>query len=262
LVRATRAGILDWDCTRNLTRYSARLLEIMGYAPDTDTREWPLFFVRVHPDDRLLVQDLFKNQLRDRSVRGGEMTHEPHEYRLMRADGSPVWVHAEAISLRAADGRTLRYICSYLDITDQRTVAEGLKQQNAALAENARLREDVERMARHDLKTPLNSVIGVARLLREDPNVPPEQRDLLGIAERAGYRMLEIVNLSLDLSRMELGTYQFRPQAVNMADVLARVRLDLQPLAHAARVHVRLEALPPQPVYARAEELLCYSIFA
>ena len=260
LVRATHAGILDWDYTRNLTRYSPRLLEIMGFPPDTDTGEWPLFFERIHPEERQLLQDIFMSQLRDRSVRGGEMKHEPHEYRLLRADGSAVWVHAEAISLRAADGRTLRYICSFLDITDQRAVAEGLKRQNAALAEVAQLREDVERMSRHDLKTPLNSIIGVARLLREDTTVTPEQRELLAIAERAGYRMLEIVNLSLDLSRMELGTYQFHAQAVNVVDVIVRVLLDLQPLAQAAHVGVRVDAAPQQPVYARAEELLCYSI--
>ena len=98
----------------------------------------------------------------------------------MRADGSAVWVHAEAISLRAADGRTLRYICSFLDITDQRAVAEGLKRQNAALAENARLREDVERMSRHDLKTPLNSIIGVAAPAARGRRLAPEQRELLG----------------------------------------------------------------------------------
>jgi signal transduction histidine kinase len=182
LVRATHAGILDWDCSRNLTRYSSRLLEIMGHPVYTDTREWPPFFERIHPDDRVLVQDRFMNQLRDRSVRGGEMKHEPHEYRLLRADGEPVWVHAEAISLRGADGRTLRYICSFHDITDQRARRRGLQRQNAALAENARLREDVERMSRHDLKTPLNSIIGVARLLREDASVPAEQRELLAIA--------------------------------------------------------------------------------
>ncbi|MDE2607512.1 MAG: response regulator [Burkholderiales bacterium] len=261
LVRATQAGILDWDYTRNLTRYSDRLLEIMGYPVGTDTGGWPPFFEFIHPDDRERVRDAFLGQLRDRSVRGGEMRHEPNEYRLLRADGSAVWVHAEAISQRAADGHTLRYICSFIDITGQRALAEGLQRQNAALAENARLREDVERMARHDLKTPLNSIIGVARLLREDAGVPAEQRDLLAIAERAGYRMLEIINLSLDLSRMELGTYAFRPQAVNLADVAARVALDLQGLAQAAQVRVRMDA-PAQPVYARAEELLCYSILA
>jgi hypothetical protein len=40
--------------------------------------------------------------------------------------------------------------------------------------------------------------------------------------------MLEMVNFSLDLSRMELGTYAFRPQAVDLADVIGRVLVDLQ----------------------------------
>lgn len=262
LVRATQAGILDWDDTRKVTRYSPRLLEILGYPPDTDTSGWPPIFERIHPLDRAWVQDTFLAQLRDRSVKGGEMRHAPQEYRLLRRDGSLVWVHAEAISLRAANGRTLRYICSFLDITDQRAVAEGLKRQNAALAENARLREDVERMSRHDLKTPLNSIIGVARLLREDAAVQPEHRELAAIAERAGFRMLEMVNLSLDLSRMELGTYDFRPQAVNVVDVIARVVQDLQGLAQAMGVAVRIESEAVGPVYARAEELLCYSILA
>lgn len=262
LVRATHAGILDWDYARNTTHYSPRLLEIMGYPPDTDTSAWPSFFDHVDPREREFILEGWREQLRDFSVRGGEKKHEPHEYRLLRADGSSVWVHAEAISLRATDGRTLRYICSFLDITDQRAFADGLKRRNEALAENARLREDVERMSRHDLKTPLNSIIGVARLLREDAAVQPEQRELLAIAERAGYRMLEMVNLSLDLSRMELGTYDFHPQAVNLVDVVDRVHEDLQPLADAAHVRLKLEHARGAPVYARAEELLCYSILA
>jgi len=140
--------------------------------------------------------------------------------------------------------------------------AEELQRQNEALAENARLREDVERMSRHDLKTPLNSIIGVSRLLREDAGLAPDHRDLLSIAERAGYRMLEMVNLSLDLSRMELGTYAFRPQAVDLADVIGRVLVDLQGLSEPARVQVRWEGGQGAPVYARAEELLCYSVLA
>ncbi|NML44971.1 response regulator [Ramlibacter sp. G-1-2-2] len=262
LVRATQAGILDWDDTRNVTRYSPRLLEIMGYPHGTETADWPQFFEHIHPEDRALVQDEFTNQLRDRSVRDAELRHEPMEYRLLRRDGTPVWVHAEAISVRGRDGRTLRYISSFLDITGHRQVAERLQRQNEALAENARLREDVERMSRHDLKTPLNSIIGVARLLREDAHLQPEQRELLAISERAGYRMLEMVNLSLDLHRMETGTYEFRPQAVNLVDVVSRVLLDLQSLDAAAQVPVQMGQAFTGPVYARAEELLCYSILA
>ena len=262
LVRTTGAGIFDWDASRNLFRYSPRLLEILGYPQDTDVSQWTSFFHHIHPADHDNTYAGFIEQLRDRSVRNGELRHDAHECRLVRADGSPVWVHIEAISLRNREGRAMRYICSVLDITEQRAVAEGLQRQNAALAENARLREDVERMSRHDLKTPLNSIIGVARLLREDPNLPAEQRELLAISERAGYRMLEMVNLSLDLSRMELGTYEFRPQAVNLVDVVSRVLLDLDVLAATAEVEVALQHSFGGPVYARAEELLCYSLLA
>ncbi|QJW85000.1 PAS domain-containing protein [Ramlibacter terrae] len=262
LVRTTQAGILDMDLARGLVRYSDRLLEILGFPAGTVTSDWPEFFERIHPHERAMVRETFHHHREDRSVRGGEQRHQPEEYRLLRQDGSAVWVHAEAISLRASDGAALRYICSILDITDHRAVAEGLKRQNAALAENARLREDVERMSRHDLKTPLNSIIGVTRLLREDAGVPPEHRELLAITERAGYRMLEMVNLSLDLSRMELGTYDFTPQAVNLVDVVSRVLLDVQGTAEAARVQIGMERAFSKPVYARAEELLCYSILA
>jgi len=262
LVRATLAGILDWDDARNLTTYSPRLKEIMGYPPDADTSHWPPFFERIHPYDRESVHNAFIRQLKTRKVVNGEVRHEAKDYRLIRRDGTHVWVHAEAISLRGRDGRMLRYICSFLDITDHRAVAESLKRQNTALAENARLREDMERMSRHDLKTPLNSIIGVTRLLREDARLLPEHQELLGITERAGYRMLDMVNLSLDLAKMELGSYDFRPQAVNLVDVVSRVMLDTHNLAEANQVQLRVDRAFQQPVYARAEELLCYSIIA
>jgi signal transduction histidine kinase len=263
LVRTTQAGILDWDDTRSVTRYSPRLLEILGYPAgiDTDGDAFRYFFDHIHPDERTAVLDLFRNQLRDRSLRGGETRHNPHEYRLQRRDGSPVWVHAEAISLRADDGRTC---ATSAPSSTSPTIApwpKACSAERGAGGEHEAAR-DVERMSRHDLKTPLNSIIGVARLLQEDAGMAAEHRKLLAIAERAGYRMLEMVNLSLDLSRMELGTYDFRPQAVNLVEVISRVLVDLQGLAESSRVKVRLDEAFSRPVYARAEELLCYSILA
>ena len=69
--------------------------------------------------------------------------------------------------------------------------------------------------------------------------------------------MLEMVNL-LDLSRMELGTYAFRPQAVDLADVMGRVLLDLQGLAGPAGVQVRWKtARMPRSTPARRN---CFAI--
>jgi two-component system, sensor histidine kinase ChiS len=136
------------------------------------------------------------------------------------------------------------------------------QERNRTLEENARLRDDVERMSRHDLKTPLNSILGVARLLRDDPTITPEQRELVGVAQRAGFRMLEMVNLSLGLFRMETGTYEFRPAPVDLAELASRVMVDLHSYADANLVALELHSLVPAGQCACAEELLCYSILA
>lgn len=257
LVRTTKAGIFDWDTTRGRMDYSARLREMLGYPPDAPTHNWGLFHAFVHEDERPAVVAEFEQWMRSREVRSGEVRHAPSEYRLVRADGSHLWVVAEAISLTGSDGATLRFICSFLDITPRREMEEGLK---ASL----RLREDVERMARHDLKTPLNSIIGATRLLAEEggSGSVSSRRELLGVVERAGYRMLEMVNLSLDLFRMEQGRYEFRPQAVDLGELAARAIMDTRPLAQAQGVDIRFEEGDGLPVYVRAEELLCYSIAA
>lgn len=257
LVRTTKAGIFDWDTTRGRMDYSARLREMLGYPADAQTHNWGLFHAFVHEDERQAVVAEFEQWMRSRDVRSGEVRHAPSEYRLVRADGSHLWVLAEAISLTGSDGATLRFICSFLDITPRREMEEGLK---ASL----RLREDVERMARHDLKTPLNSIIGATRLLNEEGGAgsASSRRELLGVVERAGYRMLEMVNLSLDLFRMEQGRYEFRPQAVDLGELAARAIVDTRALAQAQGVEIRFEEGEGLPVYVRAEELLCYSIAA
>ncbi|RYY81130.1 MAG: response regulator, partial [Comamonadaceae bacterium] len=72
----------------------------------------------------------------------------------------------------------------------------------------------------------------------------------------------EMVNLSLGLFRMETGTYDFRPQAVDLRDVVTRVLVDLHSYAEAGAVTLHLRGSTRTPVYVRAEALLCYSIVA
>ncbi|MFW6177768.1 MAG: ATP-binding protein [Desulfohalobiaceae bacterium] len=85
------------------------------------------------------------------------------------------------------------------------------------------LREEVERIVRHDLKTPLNGVIGLAELLSQDEELGTEQQELAGYILESGWRMLHMINHSLDLYRMEEGTYQLQPQKFDLGQVLERL---------------------------------------
>ena len=145
-----------------------------------------------------------------------------------------------------------------------RRLSEALnaEERSRTLEENARLREDVERMSRHDLKTPLNSILGASRLLRDDARLTGEQRELVDVLQQAGRRMLEMVNLSLGLFRMETGSYDFRPQAVDLREVANRVLVDLHSYAEANQVALHLQGSDRAPLLVRGEEPLCYSIVA
>src|SRR5258706_1512357 len=171
-----------------------------------------------------------------------------------------------------AHGERVGVVIANIDTTDRfileqtlATQARQLEARNEALKENVRLREEVDRIGRHDLKTPLNSILAVPRLLREGRALSREELDLINIVERAGYRILNMVNLSLDLFKMEAGTYRFNPQPVDLMDVMGKVMVDV--VDHAESKNVTLKTIVDgkastvqTPVYAWGDELLCYSM--
>ncbi len=277
VVRGARVGIVDWDGNTHETYYSPRFREIRGYAPDADTADWPDYFkVMIHPEDQERVIRRWVPFIRGKGPEGphGEF-YSPEEYRLLRADGSYAWVQVSGIAVRDEAGFVLRWIAAIIDVSERRAQdqalhasldqvaaqAAQLEHQNEALLENVRLREEVERIARHDIKTPLNSIIAVPRLLREERRLTKEADELLGIVERAGYRILSMVNLSLDLYKMEQGSYIFRPDAVDLVELFDKVAVDIHSHATSKNVSLRVKSSATRAC-AWAEELLCYSLIA
>lgn len=143
-----------------------------------------------------------------------------------------------------------------------------LEKQNRELKHAAQLREDVERILRHDLKAPLSHVINFSRLLEEQIELNPVARDYLQVINDAGYRMLAMVHASFDLMRMERGDYPFTPVPVNLQETLAQVTREHKPAAD--RKHLAIEVVVSgdasdasgRPIYVRGEPLLTHSLFS
>ena len=85
-----------------------------------------------------------------------------------------------------------------------------------------RLRRDTERIVRHDLKAPLNTIIGYSRiLLREDTGMDP--RKPAEAIQQQSERMLHMIDHSLDLFRIEEGSYELSPEWFDLEPVLHRL---------------------------------------
>jgi CheY-like chemotaxis protein len=85
---------------------------------------------------------------------------------------------------------------NYLELKRAR---QQLEEQNKILLEAVQLREDVEQMTRHDLKNPLNAILSYPQLIEMVGELNDQQRQFLRAIETAGYRILNMINRSLDL---------------------------------------------------------------
>ncbi len=136
-----------------------------------------------------------------------------------------------------------------------------------ALREAARLKEDVERIIRHDLKTPLTSVMTLPRVLLGLPCLDEDHRDMLKRIEDSAFAMLRLINFSLDLFKMERGAYRFEPARVDLAQVLDRIFYELAELAETRQAPPRL-FIDGEPAARGAsfpvigDDMLCYSMLA
>ncbi len=85
-----------------------------------------------------------------------------------------------------------------------------------------RLREDVERIVRHDMKNPLNGIIGFSQLLMAEP-LQEKQKKMLSYVYNNAHEMLHMIDHSLDLFKMEEGTYTLTPYKVNLVDIFQKL---------------------------------------
>lgn len=144
---------------------------------------------------------------------------------------------------------------------------EDLEKQNEILKENVRLREDVDRITRHDLKTPLSGIIGFPDAIKTAGDLNEEQTEMLDMIEESGYKMLAMINLSLDLYKMETGKYKFDPVPVNLLAVVNKIFKEIRDEVEARelsiKVLVRGEPANEQDVFLiQGDELLCYSMLS
>lgn len=119
------------------------------------------------------------------------------------------------------------------------------------LAENERLESERKRLlaldrlkteflARisHDLRTPLNSIIGFSDLIAAEVGgrVNKKHGEFIAAINRNGHTLLALINELLDLSSIESGQTRMRREQVALTTILADLRAATDPVLAAARI--------------------------
>jgi signal transduction histidine kinase/CheY-like chemotaxis protein len=159
-------------------------------------------------------------------------------------DGKRTEVSYNATTFYDRD-RTLQGVfASARDVTERKRNEQALLETNAELetaksgAEKANLaKSDFLSSMSHELRSPLNAILGFAQLL-ESATPPPSdsQKESVDQILRAGWHLLELINQVLDLAVIESGKVSISLEPVSVGDVMSECQAMMEPEAQQRRV--------------------------
>lgn len=95
----------------------------------------------------------------------------------------------------------------------------------------------------HEFRTPLNGVLGMARLL-DGTDLSPEQRDYVKALKESGDHLLGLINDVLDLARLGAGKLELHPAPMEVESLLRQVAELMSPRAQEKGIEVAWAAAP------------------
>jgi PAS domain S-box-containing protein len=230
--RLAHTGSWAWSPTTLEALYwSEEMFRIFGLNPQDGLPTSEEFWQRIHPEDLEHTRDVLL------TAAAGSMDYE-HEHRILLPDGTVKHVHAIGHPFLDEDGQVVEYVGTAMDVTERKLAEEELrkhrehledlvKQRTEQLAE-AKTRAEAANRAKssflanmsHELRTPLNAVLGFSRLLRNDPDVTPRQKETLDVIVRSGEHLLNLINNVLDLAKIESGRVALKESEVDLHRLL------------------------------------------
>jgi PleD family two-component response regulator len=143
---------------------------------------------------------------------------------------------------------------------------DSLKNQVGTLMKMARLREDVERLSQQDIKKPLGFIINQLDSIQNNQLVDIQVRKLIKEVEISAVTILDSINNSLDLYKIETNNYQLIPEAVDIIKIISKVIDDCSLLfsaeINAKNLKIELKTTPDDNMVVKGDELLCYSLLS
>lgn len=152
---------------------------------------------------------------------------------IRRKDGESVWIFMSNNMLRDPEGNIESQIGILVDITIRKEAEAQLIKTREEAIELSRSKELFLSVMSHEMRTPLNAVVGISRIIQREDS-PKRQREHLNILEFSARNLLALINDVLDFTKVETGNIK-----------LESIPADLRKLAVNTVQSIRIKAVKP-----------------
>jgi len=227
------------------TFVSDGMRRMMGLDPNKVVKDQQLFFSCLDED----MQNRFLTSLKICAFSGCQ---EEFVFPFFNMDtGEKIWVKNRSLSRMRENGDTI-WNGVLTDITEEKRLEK--------------LRSDVERIVRHDMKSPLIGIAGLARLLLKE-NLSQKQRSFALTIYQSGLKLLRMINNTMSLLQIEQGTYSLKADKIDLVEILFSLHEEFLPTVENKKVELNyfLEGRSmtrKDSLNLKGEKILLESLFA
>jgi hypothetical protein len=242
-------GAWEWDVQSGRMTWSHDPATLFGFpagAFGVDQR----LFTAVHPDDGRRMEEALASATAAGAYAG--------EYRIVRPDGSIVWITESGRAIRADDGRVEKMVGVSRDVTAERAAARererllASEQRARAIAEQqGRLKDEFLATLSHELRTPMNVVLGWLDILASGAPIR-DVNSTIALIRRNAQLQAKLIDELLDMNRLVSGNLRLELGIVDVGATLQGAIQGLKPAADAKNIQL-IAAIEAPPVQIAAD---------
>ncbi len=211
----------------------------LAHMVDVEPENW----IGLKTDQELFDQDTRELEILHSRVRNGAQYR--CELRRMRSDGVMLPVRITATPNFVKDVFT-GYIAVVTDLTDESRIREAAMIARDQALTAAKLRAEFIARLSHELRTPMNGILGMAELL-SDSGLNPEQREMAETVYECGQSLMYLINDLLDFSKIEADKMQLDISHFEVSSVLNAVSKLLSPKTQGKSLYLKVHLDPKVP---------------
>ncbi len=151
-----------------------------------------------------------------------------------KKDGELHWESTSIAPIKNTKGEITHFVAVKDDITEMKNMVEELIKAKNKAERADKMKSNFLAQMSHEIRTPINAMISLSSLIRDDieDQVSDDLKFTFELIQKAGVRIVRTVELLLNLSEIQAGTYEVIKKNINLyADILGKVIVEYKKLA-------------------------------
>lgn len=202
-----------------------------------------------NPDEFIVPEDLAQDA-KELSIETSRGVASSRETFRRNKKGENIFVRVVGIPV-LSEGAVIAIYAMYVDLTERKKSEEEIRAAKEKAEEMSRLKSHFLANMSHELRTPLIGILGFSEIMIEEA-IKPEIKHMAQTINKSGSRLLETLNLILDLSRVEAGKLEIKKEQVNVSQLISG-SVNLFSEAAAQKSLYLRRSIPNEDVFIRAD---------